>query len=128
MGNTPSTGATESTAAAARPARYGSGTAAVLWGVLTTIGRPSPAALALLRSGDPVVEHPFFGEQILRELETMHGWDEGFVRLGERPFIRESSTGVVVGLAATDSTAVPEQQHGGPVESGALTAEVLELV
>ena len=54
MGNTPSTSGTESasTAAAARPPRYGNGAATVLWGVFTTINRPSPAALALLRSGD----------------------------------------------------------------------------
>jgi len=71
-------------------------------------------------SGDPVVEHAYWGsEQILRDLEEMHGWDEGHIQLGEDSFVRESKSGEVVRLAATDDEGpvVPEQQRAQVLET-----------
>ena len=48
---------------------------------------------------DPVVEHEYFGsERILRDLEAMDGYAEGYVYLRDGSFIRARATGEVCGV------------------------------
>jgi len=49
--------------------------------------------------GDPVIEHGYFGSQrILRDLEAMDGYAEGYVYLHDGSFIRARATGEVCGV------------------------------
>ena len=78
---------------------------------------------------DPVVEHEYFGsERILRDLEAMDGYAEGYVYLRDGSFIRARATGEVCGVVQLSVPAVPEATAALAVGGVALPEQQGEVI